>query len=165
MKNERRVFLDLEDTVIDTFMDNERFIHVTEMRNFLKSRNIKEVEIFSRAIWTKKEKDHFNKLLKRHFPDILGVEVVGDVPTVQDLIKMISKNKKLSLMSRNDFWDFFDKYDSFYQMVLFFIKFKQIKNTEFILIDDMVLDHKIEFVQFNVSIETINIKTIWNNFS
>jgi len=159
----QRIFFDLEDTVIDSFMNDERFINVVQMKNFIKDRNITEVEIFSRALWEKKERIHFDKRVRKNFPIVLGIEVIGNPVINPELIRMICKLKHINTMSNGDFFDFFGKQDSFMLMVEFLIDYKNCRDTHFILVDDMVKTMNIEFVHRNVTVETINIRDIINN--
>ena len=160
---EQRIFFDLEETVIDSFMDDERFINLAQMRNFIKDRNIKKVEIFSRALWEEKERDHFNRRIRKNFPIVLNIEVIGKPIINPELMKMITKQKRISTMSRGDFFDFFGKQDSFMLMVEYLIDYKQCKDTHFVLVDDMVKTMNVEYVHRNVTVEIINVRDIVND--
>ena len=159
----QRVFFDLEDTVIDSFMDNEIFINIHQLKKFIKDRNISGVEIFSKAMWTKKERFHFNEKIRKNFTTILGIDVIGSPIINSELIRMICKLKHINTMTDMNFFNFFSKQDSFILMVEFLIDYKNCKDTHFILVDDMVKTMNIEFVHKNVMIEIINIRDIVNN--
>ena len=79
-------WLDLEQTIIASW-DDVFLINVTTIRDFLKSRNITEVGIFSFAIYNEADKEEFRKNVKPIIELALGVTVTT-YPSVQDMIRV-----------------------------------------------------------------------------
>ncbi len=160
-----RYYFDLEDTMIDTFMGNERFINIPYIKNFIKKYEIKEIHIFSRAIYGEKERKHFKYNILPRIESEFGVKVNTNILTNERLKRIICKNLKINMMSDLDFFNFFGKQDSFFHLVRFMIN-EDIKNESFILIDDMVDDINASFFKFgcNILMKTINIRTLCEEY-
>ena len=79
------VFIDLEQTIIDSWSSGE-LINVSPIRRFLQARNIQDVSIFSFAIYNEKDKQDFDTRLRPSIEEALGVKVMS-WPSVQDMIR------------------------------------------------------------------------------
>lgn len=70
-----KVFLDLEETVIDSW-DSGLLINITKVKTWLSSLGIKEVSVFSAAIWNDSDKNAFNNHLKIPLEEALEVKIL-----------------------------------------------------------------------------------------
>ena len=143
------IFFDLEGTIIDDF-DNFKTINVNQVRAFLEANGIFDIQIFSAAVWDANDVERV-KDFKLFLNSQFGFNIVGKIPTIQDMKKSISRNRRISTMSDADFFDLFTKDTAF-------IEFCRDKKVSGILIDDMVPNMKMEID--GLTIQTINIKEI-----
>lgn len=83
------IFLDLEDTVIDSWDGNRLLVHLHQLRSFLRQHNAKQIGIFSFAIWIEKDKIEFDTVhFKGMIEKALDVEIIM-FPSVQEMTKEI----------------------------------------------------------------------------
>lgn len=151
MKNPIRLFLDLEDTVIDNW-DDFMFIpsKCEKIRNYIKNNDIAEVIIFSFAIDDEKDEEIFKRQHRGDLERVLGVKV-GLVVTSND-VKRITGHKLLHELK------YFGKQISF----LHYIDTIKNDNTDYVLIDDMVENLTLTYNDSNNKVALINIDT-YNN--
>ena len=55
-------FFDLEDTIIDSWQ-NQTLVNVHKVRKYISDNNIKDVVIFSAAVWNDKDKNQLSVTL------------------------------------------------------------------------------------------------------
>lgn len=81
-------FFDLEETIITDFRC-PKIINADKVKDFLKFNNIREVGIFSAAIWTEREKNIFQRPdFKDWLEDVFGFKIVM-APSMQDVMNEI----------------------------------------------------------------------------
>ena len=151
MQKAIRLFLDLEDTVVDNW-DDFMFIpsKCEKIRNYIKDNNIAEVIIFSFAIDDEKDEEIFKRQHREDLERVLGVKV-GLVVTSND-VKRITGHKLLHELK------YFGKQISF----LHYIDIIKDDNTDYVLIDDMVENLTVAYCDSNNIITLINIDS-WGN--
>jgi FMN phosphatase YigB (HAD superfamily) len=76
---------DLEETVIQSW-DNPVLCNVDRVRTFIKDNNIKDVHIFSAAIWNEQDKHHFEVKLKSFLENAFEINIVS-WPSMEDAWK------------------------------------------------------------------------------
>ena len=79
------VFLDLEETVINNWTEG-MLLNSSRVREWLQDLNIKQVRLFSFAIWNEKDQFRFEKEFKPVLRRALDVGFI-DCPSVEDFIK------------------------------------------------------------------------------
>lgn len=79
-----RVFLDLEQTVIDNW-DSGMLINSTAVRGFLAEHQVKQFDVFSFAVWNQPDLDTFERLHRRALERSLDA-TVQTVPTVEQMM-------------------------------------------------------------------------------
>lgn len=152
----RILFLDLEQTLIADF-DTGRSavpIHHNTVRSFINQYAWSDIFIYSYAIWNSKDVLSFNTFIRPWVEQHYGIKISDTVWTISEIKRVIAKASKISLMDNDDFFTFFDKERSF--KVFVEAKFKDEKDTEFWLLDDMVQNSKT--ITENTILRTINCK-------
>ena len=82
-----KIFLDLEETVIDTW-GSSLLVNTSVVRGFLRDNDAKEVSIFSFAIWDNADKEHFvDSSMKHMLETALEVKIVEWL-SVDEIIKI-----------------------------------------------------------------------------
>lgn len=81
-----KVFLDLEGTVINNWDDALLLNKCLDIRSWLKCNRVKEVAIFSAAIWNEADKQRFEKVIKPFLEDALDVKIM-EWPSMEDVWK------------------------------------------------------------------------------
>ena len=157
--------MDLEDTVIDRFDRNPiKLVNIPYVVKYLTDNNISDVEIFSFAIWGEKEKDDFKNNMKSILEKELNVTISNEVLTLDRLIRIFSSNKKTNQIAFNDFFQFVDKTTMFIEYVKYLsYRDLKLKDTQYILIDDLVMDTLVHFKNRNLQIELVNVKNLKEN--
>lgn len=79
------VFLDLEETVIDSW-DSGLLCNSSQVREWLAQHNVKQVDIFSFAVWNEQDQDKFWREMARPLNKALDVGM-GNCITVQDMMQ------------------------------------------------------------------------------
>ena len=127
-----KVFLDLEETIIVNFNDPLiTLCNVGKIRDFLQDLEVKEVTIFSFAIWDAKDLETFNSEIKPMIERGLNVKVVA-CPTTEEIRKTVLK-RLLAHFNMHDFLSLWGKKRAFIEFV------QEVEGEgEFILIDDCV---------------------------
>lgn len=103
----KRLFLDLEDTIITPVMsgwENTGIINISEVKRIINIFRPDVVDIFSFAIHNDKEKSQFNTYCRPMIEEALEVKL-NVVPTVdRDIIKACAEQKRM-IASKIDFSD------------------------------------------------------------
>lgn len=152
------IWLDLEETIITSWNNFLNFtpnsiINENKIRKFLVDNNIKEINIFSAAIWNEDDKKVFNNDIKPILENILNIKI-NEFPSLDDLRTKDHYNRRIRWFNNSDFIEVNCKFISF----LNFLRFEK-KSNHHILIDDCVQNIKIE-VEKHLIIETININSL-----
>lgn len=79
------VFFDLEETVINSFA-NPTLINTEKLSKWLQFHHIRNIHIFSFAIWSDKDTDYFNFSIKPAIERALKVNILS-APSVKDMIR------------------------------------------------------------------------------
>ena len=109
-----------------------------KIRKFLKDNNIKEVNIFSAAIWNDKDKEVFDKDIRPTLENVLNVKII-EFPSLEDLMEKEYTNRRIKWFNSSDFIETNCKFTSF----LNFLRFEQESNHH-VLIGDTVQNIRIE---------------------
>lgn len=129
MKEDIEIFFDLEETLINDF--EEGFIrNLNPIKIFLENNNIKEINIFSFAIWNDDDLETFDKWHRKGIEDNFDI-IIKDVFTVENIAKEILKLTGLSL-EVTEVITMFGKEKSFMD----FVKSKNFSKS--VLVDDMI---------------------------
>lgn len=95
------VFLDLEETVIDSW-NSGLLINVQKLKDFLNEQKVKEVRIFSFAIWDEADQRDFAARLLDPIERALGVGVLS-CPSVAELLRVEKEFTSTFFDSLTDF--------------------------------------------------------------
>ncbi|MDD5149809.1 MAG: hypothetical protein PHC28_04925 [Flavobacterium sp.] len=150
--------MDLEETIITSWSDflfsQTNAMNIKEVKSWLLAREIKEVNIFSAAIWNKGDKEIFADQMKNDLEELLGVIIIK-WPSIEDLMKETKKFDRYHYENTTEYIQQNGKFISF-------LKYCMIngKDQHNILIDDCVTDWTMIDSTGKTIIETINILTI-----
>ena len=146
-------FLDLEGTIIDSW-DNRVFVNYSRVKDFLSQRMIKEVNIFSFAIWNEKDLNVFNqKDFKGWLEDALEVKIVS-TPTVEDIKKVVQHHRGIN-WETHELISVWGKLRSFQDFCI-----ACFENCSCTLLDDAVPNMTQVMHDSNLVIKTIDVETI-----
>lgn len=110
-----KVFLDLEDTVIDTWGSNH-LVNRAVVTDWLKELNVTEVRIFSFAIWDEKDKETFvTSGLKEMLEQAHGVTIVEWL-SVDEMVKLSKEFSGVQWEDRLDFMQLRGKHGAFFDV-------------------------------------------------
>ena len=154
------VWLDLEETIIPSWNDYLSYgetKNISVVKNWLLARDIRQVNIFSAAIYTEKDKTIFVEKMKNDLEQLLKVHI-HQYPSIEDLM----------VFSRT--FDFFHyenvrEYIQLNGKFISFLKYCMVngKNQHNILIDDSVRDWQMIGDNGKTVIETIDVATLIKN--
>lgn len=147
----KRVFLDLEGTIIDMW-DNPILINVDKIRNFLVKCEVSEIEIFSFAIWDKDDVNAFGDI-KESLEKNLCVNIKTTHP-LDDVSKIVNKFNRFQLktIETASLWGKARSFEDFIDATH--------ENSHCILIDDIVPLKRIENKDTGNIIELINVDSL-----
>jgi hypothetical protein len=128
---ERINFLDLEGTVIGCWNNPQIINH--DLKCVLSNNSW---HIFSFALCTKEDKDHFEDFIKEEINFQFNCKIHNSI-LMDDITKQIAKMSGITLFDTIDIIDFRNTLGK-KEMFLRYIKMKELKECEIYLIDDMV---------------------------
>jgi len=143
------LFLDLEETVIQSW-DNPIFCNTDFILDILKQEQVKQVHIFSFAIYNDRDKKIFENTMKSGLEQHLGVEILSWV-SIKELIEKIF-NHTNTLFDENELITLWGKVRSFHDFCS-----SEFNNIECILVDDVVPNSRFDLFDKNLSIRTIRV--------
>ena len=130
-----RVFLDLEETIIESW-GNPVLVNHQRINKFLKKLDITHVGIFSFAIWDENDKRNFDRFgIKDTIENALEVRI-NNVLTIPDIAKEVFWKQGM-VISINEFITIWGKQRAFIDWAMMQPRFDE-GDMEFILIDDVV---------------------------
>lgn len=124
-------FFDLEETLIESWT-NRTLVNFRYIQSFIKDHNVKDVHLFSFAVWNDEDKDYFNKRIKQELEDIYNIKFVS-VPSVLDMIEVDTEYTGIRYDSMTDFILIAGKVGAFKSWV-----YSKHPNQSAILLDDIV---------------------------
>lgn len=131
----RKVFLDLEETIIESW-DNPIIMNHKKISKFLRNLDITHVGIFSFAIWNDEDKVNFERFeIKQMIEQSLQV-FVGKVLTVPEMADEVFW-KQGTVIEPMEFIQLWGKQRAFLDWAMMQPRFDE-GEQEFILIDDVV---------------------------
>lgn len=147
----KRVFLDLEGTIIDMW-DNPVLINVDKIRDFLAKHNVSEIEIFSFAIWDENDVNAFDDI-KESLEKNLCVNIKTTHP-LNDVSKIVNKfnHFQLKAIETASLWGKARSFEDFIDATH--------ENSHCILIDDIIPMKRIENKDTGNIIELINVDSL-----
>lgn len=145
------VWLDLEQTVIALWQEPE-LCNVQEIRHFLQTHNICNVNIFSFAVWHADDKMMFNTYMRPRLVEALGVDIYK-VPTVEDMMQVIFH--KQGTFTRNEFTNVWGKSKAFHDYI-----YLSGMEGHHVLIDDMVKNCTVKYENEPYVIRYIDVNTL-----
>lgn len=157
-----KVWLDLEDTIIDLF-DSARgnnLVNIEPVKQWLFSIEAVKFGIFSFAIWTDVHKKQFDLSLRRRIETTFGL--VTEVLSVEEMASIVSSFTGVrfgvdedhpNLIS--DFININGKHDAFIKVCL-----ARERNCTCFLLDDVVPNRTVIDHDKNVTIHLVNVKKI-----
>lgn len=159
---ERQFWFDLEETIIsswDEFLANpERaIVNGVIIDDFIKTHSIRPdeiINIFSFAVWNQEDKEIFNRL-KGVLENRFGVKFVCCL-TLRDIANQVKKARHISKLDDWELINFMGKQTMFID----FMRYKDTKNMNIFLLDDVVEDMTIRYYDLNTFIHCVNV-TKW----
>jgi len=153
--NPIKLFLDLEDTVVDNW-DDFLFLpsKCEKIKNFIKENNVIDVTIFSFAIDNEKDEAYFIKNHQEDLERILDAKIV-DIITVEDMMKVLEFD---SLGVSIYAFKIFGKQNVFLNCLYY----ADDNTVDYVLFDDMVENVTVINHDHNNKIQLINIDS-WEN--
>jgi hypothetical protein len=148
-----KVFLDLEDTVIDNWHVGNP-VNIEPVRFFLKLSDVTEVDIFSFAVWFDHDVADFNKRHKDMLEDLLKVKVAG-IPTVDEMMRFDQGLTGIHFENVTEFISLRGKHNAFVNWCL-----HREAGQHSVLIDDIVPNRVIIDFDTKTKIESINVANI-----
>lgn len=149
-----KIYLDLEDTVIDTFLVpyNAVVINKDKIKGFLDQHVPFELGIFSYAMYNYRQLFHLEQALKKDIETALGYKVVLPIPTIeQDIIPLFRRNfSKFFFGTVNKFLRSVSKEVGFVE----YVKLTGMTGT-IILIDDAVQSKVIQYPDLQIILKNI----------
>lgn len=162
MQNSRpKCYIDLEMTVITEFTSGHLLLDkINTMKAWPYFRTGQPISIFSFAIFSDKDRDEFNARLRLPLEEALGVKI-GDVVTIKEMMVADRQYTGTYFDPENgcdmsDWMSLRGKTDAFRYYVLNMNE----KNQGYVLIDDVVPNLEMMYVDNHVRISYINIDTI-----
>lgn len=157
----KKVFLDLEETII-TCWDDPVLMNVQRLRDLLERLSVKEVDIFSFAVWTDVDVMKFNTDMRMMIETALNVQVRKTWP-VSEIKQVVCHKMGGAVFSTSEFCALWGKVRAFPD----FIEAQKAKWTldfvnsdHFILLDDCVPNKSIINKDENIIIDLINIEDL-----
>lgn len=147
------VFLDLEETVINNW-DEALLVNTTRVREWLESRKVRRVHLFSFAVWNQKDQERFHKEIKPFLTKALGVSFL-DCPTVEDFLLADLKVTAVHWDSLHEFIATRGKVDAFRSWCK--LHFDGKHN---VLLDDVVPNAVWENRDSGLKLEFVNVKEL-----
>lgn len=153
---ETKVFLDLEDTVIDAW-ESAMPINTREVRHWLLDHAVLEARIFSFAIWHAKDVDTFVKSgMKAMLERELGVRLVEWL-SVEEMAAMSTKHTGIFWEDRRDFMQLRGKHGAFFDVC----KGRE-QDCKCILLDDAVPHETLTVHHRNLELELKPVQMLLN---
>ncbi|MGZ8924522.1 MAG: hypothetical protein ACXW2E_01435 [Nitrososphaeraceae archaeon] len=149
------IWLDLEDTIIDSWKVGQLTFHIHSINKYLKDMNIKFVHIFSFAICNHPDKiDFIDSGMKLNIE--LAIEcLIHEYPSVEEIHQKVFEYEGIRYDSLYEFIQINGKHWSFIK----FCMYTQMGKHS-ILIDDAVPSWIINDPKSNTTIQLLNIKDI-----
>jgi hypothetical protein len=146
------VFIDLESTVIDTW-DNGNLYHkgIRQIKEHLSDYDIKEVFVFSYAIYDDIDKKEFVNEFKPRLENVLNVKV--NAPWSIEDFRKIAAHKLKCRMTQEDFFDFMKK-DIMFPIFVEHIH-KSFDDVDYVLFDDMVENTMTMMKDYSIYLKTV----------
>ena len=136
--NQRTLFLDLEDTVIDDFLKGPAAEprHTSRVREFIATFQPDTVRIFSFAIYDEKDARAYEQYFQKWLQDLLGVPLddAASVFRVDDLVRRVRTRYKTHFESVSEYIQTMGKTLGFFQH----IDTLDLRDQDIVLIDDAV---------------------------
>lgn len=151
---DKKVFLDLEETIIKE-IDDPVVVNESLIKKIIKENDIKEVNIFSFAIFSDTERQKFIKQLKTPIEQIFDISI-NTIFTLEE-IKFLCLKETGVVFTDFEFSSIWGKFKSFHDFVIGLTKLNKITNTEFILIDDTVMNTRLTLEDTGIVIRTVNV--------
>lgn len=143
-------FLDLEGTIIQSW-DNPNLINVDSIKKWLKDRDVKQIHIFSFAIFNKDDQDKFVARFKTPLQDVLGVDIVS----WPDKRSMMDADLPIKWDNEWDFSSVRGKQGAFLIWAT-----QNFAGQHSVLIDDCVPNRVVSDLDTNTIITTINVNKV-----
>jgi hypothetical protein len=148
----KKVFLDLEETIINSWNDKLFLHHVDKIRKWLDKNEIKEIHIWSFAIWDESDKQHFvTSRLMEDIETALGRPIISYY-SVEEMQTKVEYYEGMIYDCRTEFMQINGKRWSFIKYCL-----GSHKDCECILIDDAVPNQTLIDHDKNLTIQLINV--------
>lgn len=148
------VFLDLEETIIDSWA-NGILVNAGRIKKWLDKNHLGGIHIWSFAIYDDKDQHEFETSgMKTSIEHVLGREILSSLSIV-DMSKLVYQYEKLRYDNRSDFMQMNGKHWSFIKYCMG----HQIGN-KCILIDDCVPDWVLSDNNTGTIVELINVRNI-----
>lgn len=105
----RILFLDLENTIIDTWDTCNLASNHEVIKNWIKENNFDEVHVFSYAIWNEDDVNTFDRPEFRGWLEsVFEIKFNDNILTIDKMIKLCNNNLRI-IMDRDDFFAFMKK--------------------------------------------------------
>lgn len=147
------LFLDLENTVIDTWYDQNIVSDKVKIKEWIERHFFDEVVVFSFAIWNDDDKIEFKIHIKNRLESVFEIKFNEEVFSIED-IQRFTQNQMKCLVDRDDIFAF-GKHQGFINTVM-----QRFKGNICVLLDDMVSNTRFTDFDSNTVMVTKNVKTI-----
>ncbi len=148
------VWLDLEDTIITNWNEG-LLLNPGKIKNWLDERDIKELRIWSFAIWDDKDKAHFVRSGMKRMIETALERPILEWPSVKEMQTLVEYYEGIIYDSRTEFMQLNSKKWSFIKYCL-----GHKKHTTCVLIDDAVPNMTIKELDLLLTIELIKVQNL-----
>jgi len=143
-------YFDLEETVIESWFD-PILVNKATIESFIEENNIKDIHIFSAAIWNEQDKHIFERDLKTWIEQVFNINILS-WPSMEEVMKE-SCWKNAIFEDVTEFLCMIGKKRAFED----WCKIKHHRDTHCILLDDSFEDEILTNSVHNTKIEVVNI--------
>ncbi len=153
--NKKLFYFDLEETLINSFY-NPVFCNQDKIEKFIKDNDIKEIGIFSAAIFDIRDKGYFIEYIKEGIEKRYNIKIIDNrIIMLHQVSEMFMEDLAIS-MDVSEMLSLYTKAGAFYHYCNFVYK----KDNHCILLDD-VFDNMI-LINHNkkLTVEVVNVKEI-----
>jgi len=151
----RILFLDLEETVIDSFDEFKKFINIREVKSFIKINDFDEVRLYSFAIWNDDDVAKTKNFFVPRLNKLLDIQICSDILRLSDIRSVVENGERMR-------FEFDHEFNLMFKKDLSFMKFVQhsMKDVDVVLLDDTVQNMTIVNKDTNVQIDMVNVEAI-----
>jgi len=161
---QKHLFVDLEETLIDNWFDanlasRNRVLDLMFQHGFigadLQSSPPVDATVWSFAIWGQEDVDNFNKRLRKWLGEVFNLNFVRIVTTEEmrnAIVELKGFNLGLDVSEMVQIWSKDRTLEDWVKLHI-----KDFRNSEIVLLDDMVMNRTVHFEDDNVKIRFVRV--------